>query len=182
MLSLMEHGAMSTKPANINPLVSPTYADLVVMPNGKALQKAAFLKSTEIEALLKHSPTYQTINRMLAGQPGNYTGVHRVFTAINMTMGGSLNRAAEVLIHEKGRAPQPDPVLADCAVFPRLEEYLSRLSISQSGIGDQALVATRYVDHMVAGRPVARNLVEQVFAAVNRGFNGTLELGKDVFG
>jgi hypothetical protein len=171
-----------TKKPNKAACVTPKYSSLAIMPTGEALQDAAYLKTTDIEKFVNFSPKYQTINRMLHGKPGNYAGVHRVFTAINAKMGGTVSRKDGVLTYDDGtKTGLADANLDKCLVFPKLAEHLKSLSVSAARLGDEAEVATYQIEHMIEGLPVAENLVEAVFEVVNSKLGNKLRKETELF-
>lgn len=164
------------------PSANPIYANHAVMVNGPSIKQQYGIVIQDIAKSLGNNPNYNTVNSIVSGKVGKYIGVHRVFTALNVALGGNLHRMSEVYIFDqRSRESGTDAALSNCLVFPRLEQHLTTLNASRKQIGDEAAVRTIYVEFIVQGRPVAENLVRAVFGAVNRRLNKVLDEENELF-
>lgn len=153
------------KPTSLEPTAEPEYRTHAVIHDGMRLFNAVPQNFKEVAHIAGHH--VNTVSNQIKGSRGQYHIVHDTFTALNILGSGDFSRTEHVHYVEEDGSVHKDDALDHCAVlYPKLRERMIKLKIDAKRLGDSCNVPTRYVNYMLNGRPVARNLVVAVLEAI----------------
>jgi hypothetical protein len=148
------------------PIANPVYAKKARIEH-PSLIKALPLTVGEIAVLSKAHAN--TVSNKMAGNAGLYLQVHHVFTGASVASDNAFKREEFVFfLDEVSNQFVPDPALADCRVFPKLGSILRELEETDKSLANAVDVPLHIVRNIINGYPVAKNVVNAVFAELRR--------------